>query len=76
MIEKNEFLFLYTDGVTDTRNSSTKFYSLKRLLNKLSEKKYYNSKDIIKTIDEDLINFRKSADRFDDITMISIYRKE
>jgi serine phosphatase RsbU (regulator of sigma subunit)/DNA-binding LacI/PurR family transcriptional regulator len=76
IIEENEFLFLYTDGVTDTQNSKKKFYSLKRLLEKLSERKYKDSQDLITSIDEDLSNFRKSNDRFDDITMISIFRTE
>jgi serine phosphatase RsbU (regulator of sigma subunit)/DNA-binding LacI/PurR family transcriptional regulator len=74
VIEKDELLFLYTDGVTDTRNNNNKFYSFKRLLDKLLGKKYETAKDVIKTVDEDLSHFRKSADRFDDITMISLYR--
>ena len=74
VINENESLFLYTDGVTDTRNNKNKFYSLKRLLDKLSERKHKNAKEIIDAIDTDLIDFRRNADRFDDITMISIYR--
>lgn len=74
VIEKDEFLFLYTDGVTDTQNKNKKFYSSKRLINKLSERKYKNSDDIITAVDDDLNNFRKNNDRFDDTTIISIYR--
>lgn len=76
VIEKGEFLFLYTDGVTDTQNSKKKFYTTKRLINKLSSRKYENAKDIINDIDKDLNDFRKNNDRFDDTTMISIYRTQ
>jgi len=76
VIEKGEFLFLYTDGVTDTQNSKKKFYSSKRLISKLSERKYADSKDVITAVKDDLSNFRKSSERFDDITIISIYRTE
>ena len=73
-IEKGDFLFLYTDGVTDTQNSKKNFYSSKRLIKKLSERKYEDSKDIIDAVKTDLNNFKKSNDRFDDTTIVSIYR--
>jgi sigma-B regulation protein RsbU (phosphoserine phosphatase) len=76
IIEKGDFLFLYTDGVTDTQNSKKKFYSSKRLIAKLSERSYGDSKDLVAAVKDDLNNFRKSNDRFDDITIISVHRAE
>ena len=76
VIGKGEFLFLYTDGVTDTQNSKKKFYTTQRLVKKLSERKYESAKDVIDEINKDLNDFRKSNDRFDDTTMVSVYRTQ
>ncbi|MCL1945776.1 MAG: SpoIIE family protein phosphatase [Chitinivibrionia bacterium] len=76
VIQKGEFLFLYTDGVTDTQNNKKKFYSSKRLVDKLSAKKYNNSHEVITAINDDVSNFRKINDRFDDITMVALFRTE
>jgi len=76
VIEKGELLFLYTDGVTDTQNKQKKFYTSKRLRQKLTERKYSSSQDATTAICEDVNGFRKTTDRFDDTTIISIYRME
>jgi serine phosphatase RsbU (regulator of sigma subunit)/DNA-binding LacI/PurR family transcriptional regulator len=76
VIEKGELLFLYTDGVTDTQNKQKKFYTSKRLREKLTERKFNSSQEAANTICDDVSGFRKTTDRFDDITIISIYRTE
>ena len=75
-VEKGELLFLYTDGVTDTQNKQKKFYTSARLREKLTERKFSGARDATVTVCDDLSGFRKANDKFDDVTIISIYRME
>lgn len=74
--DKNDLLFLYTDGVTEACNSHDNFYGEKQLLNVLNSQTKAVSKDISKVVLDDLNNFSKGAQQFDDITIFCLRIKD
>lgn len=71
-LDKNDVLFLYTDGVTEATNEENQLYSEKKLMNLLNKSKQTEPKEILKTVSTDINNFVKTAPQFDDITMLAI----
>ncbi len=74
-VRSGEQLYMYTDGVTEAQNSDGEFFTLNRLVNILTEKKYDNSQLVVDRIVGNLIEFTRGTEPFDDITMMSICRK-
>ena len=67
----NEGLLLYTDGITEAVSHERKFFGADRLLEKASEK---NSDAF--SIAEEIHNFEKDTEQFDDITLLSLHINE
>ncbi|OGK09153.1 MAG: hypothetical protein A2W80_13545 [Candidatus Riflebacteria bacterium GWC2_50_8] len=68
-LKKDDLLFLYTDGVTEARNSNDKEYgesSLKKFLTRP------RSKNIAGALLEEVETFSRSTKQHDDITAVSI----
>lgn len=61
-------IILYTDGITDAKNSDDEFYSEKRLMDFLNNNKF--DKDIMEKLINDLDEFIKGAEQFDDMTLV------
>lgn len=74
-LERDDFLFVYTDGVTDARNELGNFYGDERLLRNLRE----NSGDSARALGEKMVNyldvFVGQAPRNDDATFMILKRK-
>ena len=71
-LEKGDKLFLYTDGVTDSVNRRMKTYDISNLLKVLNENKDKKVKEIIDMVKDDLENYTKGYNQFDDITMLCV----
>ena len=69
VLQANEHLLLYTDGVTEAENKFCKFYGEERLLNILQKAKTKPA-DNLNMILKDVKKFTKSAPQSDDITML------
>ncbi|MBQ8869995.1 MAG: SpoIIE family protein phosphatase [Alphaproteobacteria bacterium] len=69
VLEPNDNILLYTDGITEAENSSFKFYGENRLLNVLKRAKD-KPEDNLNMILKDVKKFTKSAPQSDDITML------
>ena len=69
-IKKNDTLFLYTDGLTEARNTKKEIFGNKRLLEVLSK----NSRQPIEELGKNILNsvqsFSGEAEQFDDITYL------
>lgn len=74
-VRSGDQLYMYTDGVTEAQNSVGDFFGLDRLTTILTEKKFDQSQDVVDRVVEDLIEFTRGTEPFDDITMMSICRK-
>lgn len=72
-LQKEDLIFLYTDGVTEAMDSSGKLFSkekLERILNSPKTKKM-SIKDIIINLRGEIDNFANESERTDDITMLA-----
>ncbi len=75
VINRNAFLFCYTDGVTEAQNSEGEFYGMDRVKTFFKQNgAITESEPIISDLSESLDEFAKGIDPFDDITMIGLYR--
>ena len=73
-LEGGDTLFVFSDGATDARDQDNKLYTEKRLLSLLAPPGS-TAVDLLDRIDNALYAHIKSADQFDDITMMAIMRK-
>lgn len=65
-------LFLYTDGVTEAKNSRSERFGMDRMLDVLNSDPDRSPKDIIDCMKKDIDDFAGNTEQFDDITMMCI----
>jgi serine phosphatase RsbU (regulator of sigma subunit) len=70
VLQPNDVLYLYTDGVTEADNKSKKLYGEQRLLETMNKNK--NIKELCADIRQDVAIFANGALQADDITMLAI----
>ena len=70
-----EMLFGYTDGATDAQNEAGKQFTEERLV-ALVSKGASNGGAMLHKMLSEVESFIGSADQYDDITMISVYREK
>ncbi len=73
--KKEDTIFLYTDGVTEANEDYKEFYGEERLKNIINKHKNDNVKNIIESVEEDVKEFCKYEEQFDDTTMFIIRAK-
>lgn len=61
-------LIVYTDGITDANNEYNEMYGEKRLLNFFNE--FKSDADPISPLLNDIHNFSKNAEQYDDMTLV------
>ncbi len=71
-LEKDDRLFIYTDGVTEATNTENELYGEERLLSIITRTKGKTPREIIDTVNSDINLFVKEAPQFDDITMLEM----
>jgi len=72
LLRKGETIFLYTDGVTEAKNSDDQLFSdarLQQMLTRLQEK---GTTDIIQSIRTEIEIFSEGTPQYDDITMLAL----
>lgn len=69
-VAAGEALLLYTDGITDTRDQSGRFYGEARLLQLLAGLGGATADDVRRAVLDDVRAFRGIADSFDDLTIL------
>lgn len=72
MLEKEDEIFLYTDGVTEATNAYEELYGEERLRFTLNASINANAEGICQAVQEDVERFVGEAPQFDDITMLSL----
>lgn len=65
-------ILLYTDGVTEAKNSNGEFFGRERLLESLRSKDMDLSKDIIENVRDSISTFTGDAEQYDDMTMLCL----
>ena len=74
-LEPGDWLFLYTDGVTEAFSVNEEMFGTKRLFEILLNKKYSSSIDILDMIEKSVHGFITGAELSDDITLAVIINK-
>ena len=69
-----DFMFAYTDGVTEARNPNNELFSEERLYS-LMKNAYESTNVLVNEIFAALENFTGTAKQFDDITVIAVQRQ-
>lgn len=72
LLAKGDTLLLYTDGVTDCKNESGKFYGQDRLTKFLKNTTEESPQKLIDQIMEDLMNFKGKSKQADDISLLAV----
>ncbi len=72
ILKKGDFLFLYTDGVTEAENKAHDLFGEERLSASLESAAGKHSDDIISEVRTAIDAHVNGADQFDDITMLCI----
>jgi sigma-B regulation protein RsbU (phosphoserine phosphatase) len=75
-LEPGDKLFLYTDGLTETRNTAGYEYGEVRLSKLLSEAGSLPTKEMINRVLEDVKTYRADAEKTDDLTIMVIQRNQ
>ena len=74
-LNKNDRLFIYTDGITEATNADNELYGEGRLLEMIKKINSKSSREILDSIQNDINDFVKDAPQFDDITMLEMAYK-
>ena len=76
-LNKDDEIFLYTDGVTEAHNAESEMYGEERLLNTLNNYTNSNLANVIANVKSDLKNFTQNMPQYDDTTMLIFrYKKD
>ena len=71
-IEPNSTIFLYTDGLTEAKNSQRKQFGLERVKEVLRHSNNQQPKEILEEVTVAVHSFVKDAEQSDDLTMLAI----
>jgi sigma-B regulation protein RsbU (phosphoserine phosphatase) len=69
-------LFLYTDGLTEARNSAGAEYGLRRIQTLAARHKGIEPAGLISECLEDLLSFQEGMKQTDDLTLLAVRRAE
>ncbi|MBQ3311492.1 serine/threonine-protein phosphatase [bacterium] len=69
-LNKNDLLFLYTDGVTESVNDSNTLYGEENLKNTLNIFRNFQIEEIISNLENNLSEYAQNAEQNDDITTL------
>jgi len=76
-LNKDDEIFLYTDGVTEAHNAESEMYGEERLLNTLNNYTNSNLANVIANVKSDLKNFIQNMPQYDYTTMLIFrYKKD
>ncbi len=73
-LNKDEFMIIYSDGLTEAQNASGDFFEEKRLIDLLNKKHYLTSQQLGEMIIENVDSFRDKVPAHDDLTLAILKR--
>ena len=71
-LQKDDLIFIYTDGVPEARNLEKEFFKEERLAKLLGEQKYKDAATAVDHIFGEVKLFEGNAEQFDDITLLAL----
>jgi sigma-B regulation protein RsbU (phosphoserine phosphatase) len=73
-LEPEEFIFIYTDGVTDAFDAGRQPFSKARLEKCLAKGKFCEARRIVETVEDSVRRHASDADQSDDVTALVVRR--
>ena len=70
-LEKEDFLFLYTDGIVDAIDENHKIFGLNNLKTFLKKSPITSSKQVVDDLFQEVNNYSKNVFQYDDMTALS-----
>lgn len=74
-LQKDDLIFLYTDGVIDRQNTEKEFYGYENIKSFVLNQKAKDTNDLISSFIKELDLFAKAEPLYDDLTLVSICQK-
>jgi sigma-B regulation protein RsbU (phosphoserine phosphatase) len=71
-LESGDFVFLYTDGVTEAMDPDGTLYEEDRLVEILDSKPFETVEDMVAASTEDVWRFQAEAEQADDVTVLAV----
>lgn len=71
-LNSKDKIILYTDGVTEARNTEEDLFGLQRFIQLIQEHGQNSAEDLILIIKDALSNFISTRDQYDDITLVVV----
>ena len=72
LLSKNDTFILYSDGITEAKNSDGNYYSEEKLLEKIQTMQDKNPNKIVDDIINEIKIFSKNCKQYDDYTILAI----
>jgi sigma-B regulation protein RsbU (phosphoserine phosphatase) len=72
-LEPGDRMFMYTDGVTESRNATGDFFGMERMLQVVTRPSC-TADELIEAVDEALRRYASGTEQHDDITMLALRR--
>jgi len=72
ILQKDDVILLYTDGVTEALDEDDRLYSDPKLVDLLQDNEFKHPKEMVISIAEDVQSFQGKAEQADDITILAI----
>ncbi len=69
-LKENDFILIYTDGLTEGRGEQRNAYGTDRIIDILKECDQRSAKEVAAAIEDDILRFIGRRDQHDDITMV------
>jgi sigma-B regulation protein RsbU (phosphoserine phosphatase) len=73
-LQPGDFIFFYTDGITEAVNTANEEFGIDRLLRLVYELRKSSAGEILSGLEKAFLEFADPAQSFDDITMMSVKR--
>jgi sigma-B regulation protein RsbU (phosphoserine phosphatase) len=74
ILNKGDWLMMYTDGVTEAFSADERMFGTERLFNILTSHEFINSKTLLDDIENAVVDYITGSDLSDDMTLMAIYR--
>lgn len=75
-LKPGEYLFVYTDGISEAQNSRKEFFGTERIIENLAKGKFNTANSLVYSVLYGILEFREDAAQSDDITMLCFQRQD
>ena len=70
ILEPNDYIIFYTDGITDAQDSNHKLFGEKRLISLIETCPYSSPQELLDLINQEIKLFTKDESQYDDMTLL------